>query len=55
MAEERVLCVSGGVGRRGTADHVRAFLKRRQVTLRCAHISGSLHLGRSAAGPFCNH
>lgn len=54
-AEERVLCVSGGVGRRGTADRVHAFLKRRQVTLWCAHISGSLHLGRSAAGPVCSY
>lgn len=34
-----------GVGRRETADHVRAFIKRRQLTQQCACISASLHLG----------
>ena len=35
----------GGVGRRGTADHVRALIKRRQVTRGRDHVSASLCLG----------
>lgn len=34
-----------GVGRWGTTDHVRAFIKRRQVTRWCDRISASLFLG----------